>query len=283
MGILVISADLKCCRCKEKLSKILCSLRDKYGIEKTEYEDKDDRVIVRGNFPTDKLRSVIWCKAGRKLIRDIAVVDVWPPPKKPETAGGTTPAPAVANPPPAATVAATPPKVDGAGNKGEKQPKTTTPPPPPPPVPLPYPWPPCYYPPMQHCQTSSTTWTGSCPTQCHCCPKSPPPETKTKACEYCSRDHCHGGCKITPPPPPPSRCGGCDHADCGGWCGGQPPINCPPPPPPSRCGGCGHGDCGGWCGGHRPPINCPAPPPPCCQQQPWGGGCQYDENACSVM
>uniref|UniRef100_A0A0E0P8K9 HMA domain-containing protein n=1 Tax=Oryza rufipogon TaxID=4529 RepID=A0A0E0P8K9_ORYRU len=100
MGILVISADLKCCRCKEKLSKILCSLRDKYGIEKTEYEDKDDRVIVRGNFPTDKLRSVIWCKAGRKLIRDIAVVDVWPTPpppkKKPETAGGTTPAPALA-------------------------------------------------------------------------------------------------------------------------------------------------------------------------------------------
>uniref|UniRef100_A0A0D3FVD6 HMA domain-containing protein n=1 Tax=Oryza barthii TaxID=65489 RepID=A0A0D3FVD6_9ORYZ len=72
------SSDLKCCRCKEKLSKILCSLRDKYGIEKTEYEDKDDRVIVRGNFPTDKLRSVIWCKAGRKLIRDITVVDLAP-------------------------------------------------------------------------------------------------------------------------------------------------------------------------------------------------------------
>uniref|UniRef100_J3LXF8 HMA domain-containing protein n=1 Tax=Oryza brachyantha TaxID=4533 RepID=J3LXF8_ORYBR len=83
MAILVIHADLKCCRCKEKLSKILCSLRAKYGIEKTEYEDKEDRVIVRGNFPPDKLRSVILCKAGGKLVRDIAIVDVWPPPPPP--------------------------------------------------------------------------------------------------------------------------------------------------------------------------------------------------------
>uniref|UniRef100_A0A0E0P8K8 HMA domain-containing protein n=1 Tax=Oryza rufipogon TaxID=4529 RepID=A0A0E0P8K8_ORYRU len=82
MGILVISADLKCCRCKEKLSKILCSLRDKYGIEKTEYEDKDDRVIVRGKFDAGCLRNKICCKAGGKVVKDIKTPSFYyyPPP-----------------------------------------------------------------------------------------------------------------------------------------------------------------------------------------------------------
>ncbi|KAF0924910.1 hypothetical protein E2562_014986 [Oryza meyeriana var. granulata] len=256
MAILVISANLKCCRCKEKLSKILCSLREKYCIEKTEFEDKDEIVIVRGNFPPDKLRRVIWCKAGGKLIRDIAIVEVWPPPKKKP-----------ADPPAAPAAGTTKTKAD----KGRKAGKATDekgtgkgptdekkkPPPPPKPecklVPFPWPYPLPYYYPMQ-CQSS--TWTGSCPLQCHCCPKPPPPETnKKKTCE-CSRDHCHGGCKTITPPP--SGCGGCT----------------------------GHGDCGGWCG--RRPINCP--PPPCPQQPdwppPWGGCkvvCQQDESACSVM
>ncbi|XP_015691435.2 protein PYRICULARIA ORYZAE RESISTANCE 21-like [Oryza brachyantha] len=259
MAILVIHADLKCCRCKEKLSKILCSLRAKYGIEKTEYEDKEDRVIVRGNFPPDKLRSVILCKAGGKLVRDIAIVDVWPPPppppppkKKPDekddkkgdkdekkAAGG---------------------KDDKKDGKDTKTTTTTTTPPKPECEPVPYPWPyppPPYYFPTQ-CQTSTWT-TGSCPLQCqYCCPK---PDTTTTWCE-CSRvDGCHGGCKTITPPPP--SCG------CGGGCSG------------------GHGDSGGWCDVRRP-INCP--PPPCPQQPvwppPWGGcrvACEQDENACSVM
>uniref|UniRef100_A0A0D3FVD4 HMA domain-containing protein n=1 Tax=Oryza barthii TaxID=65489 RepID=A0A0D3FVD4_9ORYZ len=83
-SILVITVDLKCCRCRAKITKVLDCLKEEYCIEKTEFEEKDDKVIVRGNFDAGSLRNKICCKAGGKVVKDIKTVDAWPPPKSPE-------------------------------------------------------------------------------------------------------------------------------------------------------------------------------------------------------
>nr|CAE05277.3 OSJNBb0014D23.11 [Oryza sativa Japonica Group] len=83
-SILVITVDLKCCRCRAKITKVLDCLKEEYCIEKTEFEEKDDKVIVRGKFDAGSLRNKICCKAGGKVVKDIKTVDAWPPPKEPE-------------------------------------------------------------------------------------------------------------------------------------------------------------------------------------------------------
>ncbi|CAL5027751.1 unnamed protein product [Urochloa decumbens] len=80
MTILVISVDLECCRCRAKITKVLDCLTEEFCIEKVEFEDKLNKVIVRGKFCGDKLSKKICCKACR-IVKDISVVDVWPPPK----------------------------------------------------------------------------------------------------------------------------------------------------------------------------------------------------------
>uniref|UniRef100_A0A0D3FVD7 HMA domain-containing protein n=1 Tax=Oryza barthii TaxID=65489 RepID=A0A0D3FVD7_9ORYZ len=82
MGILVILVDLQCCRCDAKIRKVLGCLEEEYCIEKVEYDVKNNRVIVRGKFDPEKLCKKIWCKAG-KIIKEILIVDVWPPPPPP--------------------------------------------------------------------------------------------------------------------------------------------------------------------------------------------------------
>ncbi|EMS62370.1 hypothetical protein TRIUR3_30783 [Triticum urartu] len=73
MSILVITVDLQCCRCKKKIKNVLECLKEDYCIEKIEYEDKDNRVIVRGKFDADKLCKKIWCKAC-KAVKEIEIV-----------------------------------------------------------------------------------------------------------------------------------------------------------------------------------------------------------------
>ncbi|KAG8081807.1 hypothetical protein GUJ93_ZPchr0014g47495 [Zizania palustris] len=211
MAILVITVDLQCCRCQAKISKVLACLQEEYCIEKIEYEEKDNRVIVRGKFDASKLRNKIWCKAS-KVVKDIIVVEVWPPPPPPppKPPGNETPKPpAVPDKP---------------------KPPPDKPPPPPPPKPVcklvPYPYPVPY--------PVAAQWNCS-PQQCHCCPKPPappspppppPPPPKPKPCE----------CECEPAPP----CGcsgghGHGHGDCG--CGKPPTWPMPPvwPPLPTAC------------------------------------------------
>uniref|UniRef100_I1P616 HMA domain-containing protein n=2 Tax=Oryza glaberrima TaxID=4538 RepID=I1P616_ORYGL len=106
-SILVITVDLKCCRCRAKITKVLDCLKAEYCIEKTEFEEKDDKVIVRGNFDAGCLRNKIYCKAGAKVVKDIKTVDAWPPPEKKDEKSPVCklvpfPVPYPAPPPPAA-------------------------------------------------------------------------------------------------------------------------------------------------------------------------------------
>ncbi|VAI41193.1 unnamed protein product [Triticum turgidum subsp. durum] len=84
MGILVIAVDLQCCRCKKKINDVLKCLQEDYCIEKIEYEHKANKVIVRGKFDAEKLRQKILCKAC-KVVQEIIIVDVWPPPRPTNT------------------------------------------------------------------------------------------------------------------------------------------------------------------------------------------------------
>uniref|UniRef100_A0A0E0KQ19 HMA domain-containing protein n=1 Tax=Oryza punctata TaxID=4537 RepID=A0A0E0KQ19_ORYPU len=212
-SILVITVDLKCCRCRAKITKVLDCLKGEltnifisenvcdayaaeYCIEKTEFEDKDDKVIVRGKFDAGNLRNKIYCKAGGKVVKEIKIVDAWPPPKAPEK------------------------------KKDEKPVCKLVP------FPVPYPAPP----PACGGAQGSPPW--CCPPnqQCYyCCPAPPPPPPKPKPCE-CT--HCHGGGCNKPVPP----CGGGCSSD-GGACGASkpPPAIWPPQPSfyyyPPPCGG----------------------------------------------
>jgi len=40
-------------------------------------------VIVRGKFDGEKLKTTILCKAG-KIVKEIAIVEKWPPPSPPK-------------------------------------------------------------------------------------------------------------------------------------------------------------------------------------------------------
>ncbi|BAF14596.1 Os04g0400500 [Oryza sativa Japonica Group] len=99
-SILVITVDLKCCRCRAKITKVLDCLKAEYCIEKTEFEEKDDKVIVRGKFDAGCLRNKICCKAGGKVVKDIKTVDAWPPPKEQVCKLVPFPVPYPAPPPP---------------------------------------------------------------------------------------------------------------------------------------------------------------------------------------
>ncbi|CAN6248436.1 unnamed protein product [Urochloa humidicola] len=84
MGILVITVDLECCRCRSKITKVLNCLKEHFCIEKIEFQDKDKKVVVRGKFDAEKLCRKVWSKAG-KFVKEIVIAEVWPmpPPPKP--------------------------------------------------------------------------------------------------------------------------------------------------------------------------------------------------------
>ncbi|XP_062224747.1 protein PYRICULARIA ORYZAE RESISTANCE 21-like [Phragmites australis] len=214
MAILVITANLQCCRCRAKITKVLDCLKEEFCIEKVEFEDKNNKVVVRGKFDAEKLRKVVWCKAG-KFVMEIAIVVVWPKPDPCKTE---------------------PCKHEHDPCKHEPCKHEHDPQPPPPKTEyrlLPYPYPyPLSYPVM--CQS----WPWQCPPQqqCHCCTElspPPPPPLLPPPCK-CSphdHDHEHEGCECVckPLPAPP----------CNSSCGATLPV-WPPQPPvwPPQWGGC---------------------------------------------
>ncbi|KAL5676129.1 hypothetical protein ACJX0J_012260, partial [Zea mays] len=85
MGILVITVDLDCCRCRAKITKVLDCLKEEFCIEKVEFDDKKEKkvVVVRGKFDAEKLCKKVWSKAG-KIVKGIVIAEVWPIPAPPK-------------------------------------------------------------------------------------------------------------------------------------------------------------------------------------------------------
>ncbi|EAY93959.1 hypothetical protein OsI_15737 [Oryza sativa Indica Group] len=170
-SILVITVDLKCCRCRAKITKVLDCLKAEYCIEKTEFEEKDDKVIVRGKFDAGCLRNKICCKAGGKVVKDIKTVDAWPPPKEQVCKLVPFPVPYPAPPPPSCC----PPSTQQCYHCCPE-------PPPPPPKPKP-------------CEC---TYCGGHGGGCNK-PAVPPCDG---GCSISDGGACGASCKPPPPPPP---------------------------------------------------------------------------------
>ncbi|TVU42754.1 hypothetical protein EJB05_09175, partial [Eragrostis curvula] len=188
-----------CCRCSNKIQKLLCCIKERgeFKIEKIVYEK--DKVVVTGPFDAEKLTCKLCCKAG-KIIKKI---DIQKPP-----APTPTPAPPVEPKNPTKPVES-------------KKPQNPEPSPAPYyPVPY-YPVPhPAYYPPpmLNAPQTKPEQpkpdppqlglWAScSCPPPyCHCDEKKQRPACK------CPPPYCHCCVVVCPPP-----CKPCPHVVINIW------------------------------------------------------------------
>ena len=156
--------------------------KGEFVIDDIEYDEKNNKVIVKGPFDADKLSDKLCCKAC-KIIKEIEIVEPPPPPPpeepKKEVPAPPPPEPEVVVPPPPAVVeepkcpepAPEPPKEEPPKEEPPKEepappPKKEEPAPPPPKVvEIPYPWPyPYPYP----------AWPSDCCCHhghggCHCC------------------------------------------------------------------------------------------------------------------
>ncbi|WVZ85427.1 hypothetical protein U9M48_032358 [Paspalum notatum var. saurae] len=180
MGILVITLeDPECCRCRATITKVLDGLKEDFCIEKVEFDDKEKKVIVRGKFDAAKLQLKICAGKACKIIKEMKIVEVWPPPKDDKEKEKE--------------------KKEKEKEK-EKEPKPVC-------KVVPYPYPLPYPMPWQcHCHSCKPPPPKPAPEPpkppapapvCHCCckckpPAPPPPPACTCPC-----------CKPPPPPPPP--------------------------------------------------------------------------------
>jgi len=164
MPTIIIKVDLDCARCHRKIERVLDRIREKgeFVIDDIEYDEKHNKVIVKGPFDADRLSDKLCCKAC-KIIKEIEIVEPPPPPPpeppKKEEPKPPPPEPVVEPPPPPpAEVKPEPPK--------KKEPEVKPPPPAPTKVvEVPYPWPYPYPYPM---------WPSDCCCHhghggCHCC------------------------------------------------------------------------------------------------------------------
>ncbi|TVU44984.1 hypothetical protein EJB05_04450 [Eragrostis curvula] len=177
MPTIIVKVDLECCRCYTKIQKVLTRIQEKgeFCIDDIDYDQKGNRVIVKGPFDADKLADKLCCKAC-KIIKEIEIVEPPPPPppkpKEPEPKREEQkpppPKPEEKQPPPPPVKVDPPPKP-----KDPEPPKPKV-------VEVPYPWPyPCPWP----------AWPSECCCHhghggCHCCscgkapeaPPAPPPQ-----------------------------------------------------------------------------------------------------------
>jgi hypothetical protein len=166
MPTLIVTLDMDCCRCSSKIQKVMSSIQDrgKFDIEKIVYGE--DRVLVSGPFDADQLSCKIWCKAGKKIIKNIEVAK--PPPAQPK------PKPDLPKP-----------------KKNDEKPAESKPPPAPcnqQPVPYAYPVPYPQYP---------ATWPCGCATPYCECHSKPAPPAPAPTCQCPTGPSCH--CSSYPP------------------------------------------------------------------------------------
>ncbi|CAL5032369.1 unnamed protein product [Urochloa decumbens] len=229
MGILVITVDLECCRCRAKITKVLNCLKEQFSIEKIEFQDKDKKVVVRGKFDAEKLCSKVWSKAG-KFVKEIVIAEVWPMPPPPKPCKPCKEDPEHCKPPKPEASKPKPVKCDcdqcckPCKAKAEKKcecehckPKPSEKKPEKPPAPkteykmVPYPYPLPY-------SMVCPSWPWQCPPQ--------------QQCQGCQKPP-----TVAPPPPPPPPCTCSNPSSCG--CGWARPVWPPQPPvwPPPPWGG----------------------------------------------
>ncbi|WVZ85440.1 hypothetical protein U9M48_032369 [Paspalum notatum var. saurae] len=209
MGICVITVDLECCRCKAKIAKVLDCLKADFPIEKVEFEEKNNKVVVRGKYDAEKLSQAVWCKAGKIVVKEIVIVDVWPvpPPPKPKPKCDVdchhckhTCCKVVCS---CCSCEHCKPKPEKKEEKPKPKVEYKL-------VPYPYMW-----------QYPCPSWPNQCPPhqQCQSCSQQKPPEPAPP-----------------PPPPQPQPCA-CSTHGCGGAPPGWPP-HMPPVWPPPWAGTC---------------------------------------------
>lgn len=80
MPTIIIKVDLDCARCHRKIERVLDRIREKgeFVIDDIEYDEKNNKVIVKGPFDADKLSDKLCCKAC-KIIKEIEIVEPPPP------------------------------------------------------------------------------------------------------------------------------------------------------------------------------------------------------------
>uniref|UniRef100_M8CI99 HMA domain-containing protein n=1 Tax=Aegilops tauschii TaxID=37682 RepID=M8CI99_AEGTA len=109
MPTIIIKVDLDCARCHRKIERVLDRIREKgeFVIDDIEYDEKNNKVIVKGPFDADKLSDKLCCKAQDHL-KEIEIVEPPPPPPpeepKKEVPAPPPPEPEVVVPPPPAVV-----------------------------------------------------------------------------------------------------------------------------------------------------------------------------------
>ncbi|XP_078179932.1 uncharacterized protein LOC144574000 isoform X2 [Carex rostrata] len=179
---LILWVDLDCACCNKKIRRVIGKLQVRANIQSVDYNEKENKVIIKGPFDPEWLAKKLCCKAG-KIIKQYEIVE--PPPPLPP------PLPPPSSPP------SSPPKKLKPKRKPSEIKKKPLPPPhaklDPPPYPLPYlyPYPFAF---MMVC----------CHAPCPC-------DRGHGGCRCCSCGKEYDEPKIAPPPqipyypPPPSK------------------------------------------------------------------------------
>ncbi|XP_042476908.1 protein PYRICULARIA ORYZAE RESISTANCE 21-like [Macadamia integrifolia] len=82
VSTIVLTVDLACSRCNDKIRKVLCKYRERYQIQDEIYDEKNNTVTISGPFCPSKLVKKLCYKAGN-AIKCIKIVDKKPPPPPP--------------------------------------------------------------------------------------------------------------------------------------------------------------------------------------------------------
>ncbi|XP_078179930.1 uncharacterized protein LOC144573999 isoform X2 [Carex rostrata] len=181
---LILWVDLSCARCNRKIRRVIDKLQDRANIQSVDYNEKENKVIIKGPFDPEWLAKKLCCKAC-KIIKQYEIVEPPPPPP----------------PPPKEEPKPEPPKEEPKPLQSEPEPpKEEEKPPPPPPKKLDPPPNPCPYPfpyPFAFMPV--------------CCHAPCPCDRGHGGCRCCSCGKEYDEPKIVPPPqipyypPPPSQ------------------------------------------------------------------------------
>ncbi|XP_078179928.1 uncharacterized protein LOC144573998 [Carex rostrata] len=206
---LILWVDLSCARCNRKIRRVIDKLQDRANIQSVDYNEKENKVIIKGPFDPEWLAKKLCCKAC-KIIKQYEIVEPLPPPppppkeepkpEPPPPPPKEEPKPEPPPPPPKEEPKPEPPPPPPKEEKKPEPPKEETKPPPPPPVELDPPPKPCPYPfpyPFAFVPV--------------CCHAPCPCDRGHGGCRCCSCGKEYDEPKLAPPPqipyypPPPSQ------------------------------------------------------------------------------
>ncbi|KAJ4800938.1 Heavy metal transport/detoxification superfamily protein [Rhynchospora pubera] len=76
---LILWVDLECERCNRKIRRVISKLQDRANIQSVDYDEKGNKVILKGPFDPEWLAKKLCCKAC-KIIKQYEIVEPPPPP-----------------------------------------------------------------------------------------------------------------------------------------------------------------------------------------------------------